>query len=340
MQLTSRVGSVAVAAVLAAAGVAAVATDAGGVMRSAGLRAAVAGLPNVEPFDLTVRSNDFLIKKSLQDGTVMQSFGFDSVNKRMYTAQLSQVSGADERGDLTVTQFDLDGRKTGAMYLKGFGHGVSFGVEPYSGGAYLWTETNARVYVGDNGKKTSRGTKLGRFKFVNGGTVGNKSSGLQTFDVPDVENITATIDPVNKLVGARYKSASTGKWRIAVWELADLKAGKYSAKLADVVQPKTKSSSFQGYALYGQFVYLYNGTAYGSDNPAPTGNTYITSVDLAKGGVIHQGPTHSVAGKKLDFREPEGLAVYRKANGEMRLFLGFASGTSGKRKASFFYKIL
>ena len=44
------------------------------------------------------------------------------------------------------------------------------------------------------------------------------------------------------------------------------------------------------------------------------------------------------AGGSLDYREPEGMAVYRTVAGETRLFLGFASGAAGARRANIFYK--
>ncbi len=37
-------------------------------------------------------------------------------------------------------------------------------------------------------------------------------------------------------------------------------------------------------------------------------------------------------------REPEGLAIYRTAAGEARLFIGFATGVEGDRRSSIFYK--
>jgi hypothetical protein len=62
----------------------------------------------------------------------------------------------------------------------------------------------------------------------------------------------------------------------------------------------------------------------------------VSSVDLNGGGSFVRVRTN--AGGSLDYREPEGMAVYRTVAGETRLFLGFASGASGARKANIFYK--
>jgi hypothetical protein len=55
-------------------------------------------------------------------------------------------------------------------------------------------------------------------------------------------------------------------------------------------------------------------------------------------GKVVQGPTLTKAGSTLEYREPEGLAIYKTAAGEVRLFLGFASGVAGDRRSNLFYK--
>ncbi|WP_033329415.1 hypothetical protein [Streptomyces yerevanensis] len=63
----------------------------------------------------------------------------------------------------------------------------------------------------------------------------------------------------------------------------------------------------------------------------------ITSIDMNT-GAIKQGPVLTKAGESLGFREPEGLDIYQTADGEARLFLGFASGSSVDRRSNLFYK--
>jgi hypothetical protein len=66
-------------------------------------------------------------------------------------------------------------------------------------------------------------------------------------------------------------------------------------------------------------------------------NSEVTSVNMNTGAVV-QGPTLTKAGSTLSFREPEGLAIYKTVAGEVRLFLGFASGKAGDRRSNLFYK--
>ena len=61
-------------------------------------------------------------------------------------------------GDLCITRLGWGGTIIGGMYLKGFGHGVSIGVEPADTSACLWTETDS---VPD-GSDTDFGTKIAR----------------------------------------------------------------------------------------------------------------------------------------------------------------------------------
>lgn len=71
-------------------------------------------------FDLSAQPTELVHDKALQNGTVLQSFAFDNVNKHIYTVQLmagglklpgesAAVSGADRNlnGDLALTQLIL-----------------------------------------------------------------------------------------------------------------------------------------------------------------------------------------------------------------------------------------
>jgi hypothetical protein len=297
--------------------------------RAAAGTARAAALPVSQRFDLTQPSHDLFRNMPLHDQTVMQSFAYDNVNRRLFTAQLKNGSGSDAAGDLCITQLDFSGNQLGFMFLEGFGHGVSIGAEPVGTATFLWTEVDAP----NNGPGTSaRGVRLARFKFTSGTTLTAASSALQKHTpIAGVTTTTPAIDPVNERLVMRY--ATGGTFRYAVYDLADVNAGDYTP-LVDIAQP-AGLGTFQGYTIYGEFLYTIDGTAYDTSNPAP-GNTFVTCVDLNTGAVVDREFTQ--AGSTLSYREPEGLAIYRTAAGETRLFLGFASGESGGRMANLFYK--
>lgn len=292
--------------------------------RSRALSSAVLGeVPASPRFDLTQPSYDLFRDATLFQQTVMQSFAFDNVNRRLFVAQVANGSSAADDGDLCVTQLDFDGNQLGHMFLTGFGHGVSIGVEPVGSASYLWTEVDS---------VNARGTRLARFRFVAGSTLDHTSSSLDKHSpVAGADTVTCATDPIYDRLVMRYRL--DGKFRYAVYAIADMRNGVYDRKLADIAQP-SGLGTFQGYTVFGQYLYLLDGDAYSETNPSP-GNAQVSSVDLNGGGFLR---VQTNAGKSLSYREPEGMAIYRTSNGETRLFLGFASGASGARKANIFYK--
>ncbi|MFD3565686.1 teichoic acid biosynthesis protein C [Streptomyces sp. NPDC058667] len=314
---------------------------------------------------------------ALHEGTVIQSIGFDNVNRRLYYAQLigggrqlkgesAPLSGAtrDLHGDLAITEWTLGadaadgdgtGRITGYMYLRGFGHGVGIGVEPSGTSTYLWTETDA---VQDAEDGTSRGRRLCRFKFVSSSTpLDATSTSLQKFTpVPGSVNNTASIDPVNNRLVVRY---SLNGMRYRIYDLTQARAGDFSTPLAEIAEPAVPidrnrygKPSFQGYAAAGQYLYMLHGNSYGSTqdhdgsastpniviSPPGEGNTHLTSVDLNTGAVVTT--FHSKAGYTLPFREPEGLAIQIPQPSRpdvFRLCMGFASGETPGQRKASVY---
>ncbi|MCD0484147.1 teichoic acid biosynthesis protein C [Streptacidiphilus sp. ASG 303] len=320
--------------------------------------------------DLDDGSDPLIREKPLHNSTVLQSFGFDNVNGRIYLAQVMEggiqlpgetapVSGTDRsiRGDLCITRWDLSGNQLGSMYARGLGHGVSFGVEPFGAGAYLWTEADA---VPTSDGKSSRGQRLARFKFVDGAVVDSSSSALvKHTPVPGSTANTASVDPVYGRLVHRY--GTDGGMRYAVHDLDLARLGIWNAPLADIAEPAVTvpaqygTPDFQGYAVAGRYLYLMHGNAYGTtqqidlngDGTAETvvvspdgeGNTFLTSVDLGTGAILETRPTR--AAYTLTYREPEGLAVQVPSAADpatFRLCMGFASGDPGARQATIYVK--
>ncbi|MEU8031996.1 teichoic acid biosynthesis protein C [Streptomyces sp. NPDC049099] len=284
--------------------------------------AAIAASPR---FDLTAPSYDLFRGRQLHDDTVQQGFAFDSVNKRLFVAQRRNGSG-ETSGDLCITELDFAGNRVSAMHLTGFGHGVAFGVEPRGRDSWLWTEVDANT----NGY----GTRLGRFKFVRGGSLSHTSSAIQKYrPVASGVEFTCSIDQVHGIMVVRHQK--NGAKYIAAYRMSQASAGNFSSPVAYFKQPSIPGTA-QGYTSYGQYLYHLTGNAYSASNPRP-GNTRITCVDL-NSGAVKQGPVLTKAGESLSYREPEGLAVYRTDSGQARLFIGFASGTAGDRRSNIFYK--
>ncbi|WP_068775871.1 hypothetical protein [Paenibacillus sp. FJAT-26967] len=293
-------------------------------------------------FVLSEPATELIREKALHNGTVMQSFAFDNVNQRIYVVQLmaggqqlpgesSPVSGAerDLRGDLTLTQLDMAGNELGHMFLKGFGHGVQIGVESVGSNAYLWTETDS-VTEG----KSGWGSRIARFPFESGKVLTPDTAGIQKHElIEGADRTTVNLDSANGLLTMRYRKE--GVFRFAVYDLEAVKRNEYAA-IADVPQPSV--GTFQGFASYGGYLYLLEGTSYGSaGSVAPTGNTYLTSVDLQTGRVVDKQLI--TAGSDLSFREPEGLAIRipdPSHSQKAQLGIGFASNFTPTRLANIY----
>jgi receptor-binding protein len=281
---------------------------------------ASATVPASEYFDITKPSYDLFRNKMLHESHhVMQGFTFDNVNRRLFVVQIRNGSSGD---DLCVNQLDFAGNLVGAMHLDGAGHGVSIGVEAVGTDSYIWMECDSDG-TGDSG----RGTALARFKFVNGGT-----PSLRKF-LTGSKTITCATDPVNDRIVVRRNE--NGAMYYSLFSLADAAAGDFGSPLAHFAQP-TLGAVFQGYTIYGQYLYTLDGS--GHDDPADI-DSYVSRIDMNTGAVVSRALTK--AGSTLVYREPEGMAVYRTAAGETRLFLGFASRDSldgVDRYANLFYK--
>ncbi|MFF5456233.1 teichoic acid biosynthesis protein C [Streptomyces sp. NPDC012950] len=286
---------------------------------------AAAAIPTSERFDLATPSHDLYRAKPLHDDTVQQGFAFDNTNRRLFVAQRRNGT-AEGSGDLCVSRLDFGGRQLGFMHLQGFGHGVSFGAEAVGTATYLWMETDAN----DHGY----GRRLARFAFTDGKTLSANSTGLRKFTpVAAASEHTCAVDPVHERLIVRFHQ--NGAKHIAVYSLAAAAEGNFSAPLARFPQPDLGARKFQGYTGYGSHLYMLTGHSYPETGDVV--DSEVTSVNMNT-GTITQGPLLTSAGSTLPFREPEGMAVYRTAGGEVRLFLGFASGEPGDRRSNLFFK--
>ncbi|OJJ03372.1 hypothetical protein ASPVEDRAFT_42882 [Aspergillus versicolor CBS 583.65] len=293
---------------------------------------ALAQIPSSKRFDLSTPSHDLWRHKKTAAYTVQQSMTFDNVNRRLFIVNRRDGTSTTS-GDLTISEVDFSGKLLGSMDLIACGHGVNIAAEPVGKETYIWSETDAA--------KSGYGTALWRFKFEDGKTLDSSKDDRERIKPLDdkFERGTATIDPVYERFVARYQYK--GKMNIAVWPLDDAKEGNFSSPLVDWEIPNVKddlgamTGVNQGYAVYGQYLYILTGESYEASGGKL--NSEVLSMDLNTGELV-QGPVVTKAGSTLEFREPEGLAIYKTEDGEARLFLGFSSGKAGDRRSNLFYK--
>ncbi len=304
---------------------------------------------------------------TLSEATAAQSFGYDDPANMLYTAQIAQTAAADDaEGNLTITRVDNDdtSRKWTGMLLKGFGHGVSIGVQPNPDStgnprnAYLWVECKSPKPSSSD--DSARGTKLCRLSFHAGWTVtynrtsdtftAKDSSGdaaaitVDVYDpVADADTYTANVDMSSGRIIVRY--SVDGAFRFRVYSITDMRARNYSAYLADRAMPTMsalaafyptgsqatiKDQPFQGYAMYGSWVYLLHGKG------GKSSHTFISAMDLNTGALksaltpIDERSVASAVG--FSDWEGEGMAIRTLPDGGIRLRWGLALGASGNTK--------
>ncbi|GAA1575900.1 MULTISPECIES: hypothetical protein [Kribbella] len=283
--------------------------------------AAVCGLPPSQRFVLGGAGGEVFRSKPLADVTVMQSVAFDNRNQRLFAGQL-RAGSPSSSGDLTLTQLTPAGDVVGHMYLSGFGHAVSIGAESVGSTTYLWTETDVDT-------TNARGRQVARFRWQDGATLTKDSPGLRSWKpVADGALFTPSVDQQHGRIGIRQTQADG--FHINVYSLAAARAGDFSRVLASFKQPAmTEGIDFQGWVLYGSYVYLWEGEA-------NTSTSKLWTYDINKGEVVES--VQILDGADLVYREAEGIGVQHLPNGRPRLCFGFASGVAGDRRANLFYR--
>ncbi|WP_030609941.1 phage baseplate protein [Streptomyces sclerotialus] len=302
------------------------------------------GMPGAAPggsgyIDVSGPATALVRNKRLTHSSVLQSFAFDEGNGYIYALQVVQggvrLRGETRtythaqrvaRGDLTLNRLTMSGRLKDRMYLKGFGHGGSIGVQERPGrGPLLWTEWDVNPASG-------YGRGIARFTYAPNRVLRAGDRSLAAFHPqPGTSKNQPAIDMTTRRLLLRYRRR--GAYRYALYDLDDF--GKRGAKpLADVPQPPLRKGVFhQGLALSGDYAYQLTGSPYGPGNPASgRGNARLAGIDLRTGTVLQD--VRTVAGLKLHPREPEGLAVLHR--GGDRLVAGFTSGKINRRRFSLY----
>ncbi|MEU3063113.1 phage baseplate protein [Streptomyces subrutilus] len=298
--------------------------------------------PLVGAFDL--RSGAELLEPTgLFNTTGPQSFAFDDTNALIYTLQTLQsgirlsdedepVSAGDRKsaGDMCLTRLTAAGKVTGHMYLRGFGHGIAFGVEPVGKRTFLWVEGKADP-------KNGYGRSVARTPFKDGAILDSTDPAVAHFDpLPGASDLAPSLD----LAGGRVlvSHEKDREHRFAVYPMTDFLAGRRdSPQVVNAGEQVKEEEWFQGCALHGDFVYVLTGNPYtdkkGKNPRKSGGNTYISAIDVRTGKP--QGRRRVTVAPDLPYREPEGMAV-SMAGGRPALCIGFSVKTEDRRELTLY----
>ncbi|MFJ3204519.1 signaling protein [Streptomyces sp. NPDC086989] len=298
--------------------------------------------PLAGEFDMRTGSQ-LLAPTPLFNTTGPQSFAFDDTNGQVYTLQTVQdgirlddeeepVDSADRKssGDMCLTRLSSSGKTLGHMYLRGFGHGISCGVEPTGPRTYIWVEGRAEAERG-------YGRTVVRVPFKDGSVLDSADDSVHHFDpVPGSTDVCPALDLPGERVLVSHEEE--GVHRFSVYGMADFLAGRVDA--AQVIKAGVQVRQeewFQGCALYGNYVYVLTGGPYTGDkgdNPRKSGgNTYVSAIDVRTGKA--QRRHHVTVARDLVYREPEGIAI-SMAGGRPALVIGFSVKTKDRRELALY----
>lgn len=257
---------------------------------------------------------------SLSDVTVMQSFDIELDRSEMYFAQLK--SGT--KGDIILTKINTANNSIlGTMVLENFGHATNICIEEDGVDTYIWTECDG--LADSNGDIW--GSKVCRFKFSNGATVTNNTGTVYDL-LQGHTNLSPSIDKLGNTLLIR--SRKDGKVFFTVFNLNSVLINK-PVIISQFENPQgVNVISHQGHDIYKNYIYNFEGVSKTAERES---TAYITVMDI-KGNVKYR-KLIDVA-NTLDFREAEGIKVKQIDTNTHELYIGFASGQTGSRKANIY----
>ncbi|MFF0749574.1 signaling protein [Streptomyces sp. NPDC004267] len=293
-------------------------------------------------FDIA-RSTRLWQPTPLGNVTGPQSLAFDDVNRHVYVVQLAQgglrldgedgpvgAAGRKRAGDLCVTRFSRSGEQLGRMYLRGFGHGISMGVEPRSDAVWLWMESEAHP-------RNGFGRAVARIRFEDGAVLDSHDRAVRHHRIAPrgSTRVHPAVDMTTERLLVSYLGTD-GKHGYSVHSLKKVVAGDGTPLHRIDSAAFLESETFQGCALHGDFIYQLTGNPYSTSdgrNPRDSGgNTFVSAIDIRTGRAA--GHQHVSVAPSLRFREPEGIAV-RMAPDPL-LCMGFSVKTTGRRNIALF----
>lgn len=316
----------------------------------------------IEAID-TTRMPKPLVTRAATDSqrSQMQSFAVDSAAQELYVLQClpggirlhDELGRSDKdvdgqhrayQGDLLCTRMTLDGRVMDRMYLRGFGHGTSFGVVPRPGGGVdLWLEGLAKPwkpFPTDDTVVYAEGRAVATTPYVPWDPATNEAvdctdgtrvrvftpAGRDAFHFPAVDARAGRI-----VIGSRVGEPVAGNpYRYTRHLLADAPRTPEGAWTADHALTRVQPYP-QGLATFGDHLYVWTGHPLEDD-------AAVATLHWPSEGPLQYTRIRRVPGDDV-IREPEGIAAWTPDGGGetgTRLVLGFAEShylTDGRTRS-------
>lgn len=357
-----------------------------------------------EIYVMQCRNGDVDAGKTLGE-MVINRLGGDGQNLGAIGTHLTHYHHSSEETFTMESEWNPREMTVYEKYSIGFGHGTQIALEYAPDGIYIWFDYGSFVINRSKTPTTAQwdvvGTQLARTKYNNGTFLKPISPQIQALSnsvlgIPDgpfktgTSYHTVSIDNHNKLFAVKYVDhTDNDKMKVSVYKMSygsgytnhpntitythqntfyvesmpwwlAREDGTCSSKKSQLVP--------NGWAMFGDYIYMGYGTAYWNSqdalqakvagqwkffSPDEPGGTYFDGTPIEKRGNVHLrcynwktgelvSENFTEAGYTNVHRELEGLAIIPKiVNGivqEIKLVFAFAGGPTGDRNWSMFYK--
>lgn len=264
-----------------------------------------------QTFNITTTPVSYFTTLDLPQGLIMQGAFFSQGGKYI----LATVANGATPESFTIYRCNNTGKFLDSMTLTNFGHGTTLGIEDVGTDTYIWANCGSDTTANDN--------TLTRFKYVSGATYLKTDPNVTVYsNFGSGELAYPTIDG-QYIYFCRY--ASTNVYVIERRLLSDVKAGINS--IINSFSIPTDYHLLQGICMDGDTIYWLSGDSNGTNYPIK-----LTSFNIISGLIIADLPLNF--GQLTDgvfysnYKEPEGVFLYKDADGSKSLFVGMVTGTS------------
>ena len=276
---------------------------------------------NTYVFDINEKEHStFKQNLTLASTSVMQSFDIDIDRNILYFSQLK----ANTMGDIVITKLDIATNNIlGSMELKNFGHGTNICVEEDGLDVYIWMECNGIEH--SDGRIW--GNRVCRFKFEDG-VIATNTYGVEYDLLPGHVGLSPSIDKERNhlMIKSKYNG-------VVYFNVFDYKSviNNNPVKLYQIENPVgVNVISHQGHDIFKNYIYNWEGVKKSDEQDS---TAYLTVFNF-KGNIKYRKLI--TIEPDLIYREAEGIKVKQISTDKHNLFIGFAIGNTGDRKANIY----
>lgn len=272
-------------------------------------------------FNLLKTTPSFFTDLKTSEGTVLQTLWIDNETDEMYTTQVwPGPKGSSE--SFGITHFDRHGNYIDWCRCKYGGHGTSLGLYKKNGKVYFFTNWDK---VDSNGDYI--GNDLVMFPYESRVTFEPNDSRFKKFDTFEETYMNPVVDQANDIIAFRVKYSEKNQV-IKIRKLSEFMNGVDNLLAEFTIPPNLYYS--QGFDICDDEFYWRTG-----DTNSKTSPDEIIVFNWRTGKIIQRQICDFGYPAKDNFREPEGLCVYKDPKtGLKSIICSLTTGEVGMRECN------